>query len=179
MSVRSIFLALSIIISAVTCYPASDGAPVSVRPAKFEFAANESIEITVTNVSANPVYLIPTFSSYPCDYFYPPDNYLERFDGVYWRPLQRVRDIAYYDKKLLFFKLETGETHTLTCSLSDFTDPGSENGSGEYRAAVTIIAGPEAPVVAWKDFEEYGRECQKTVKSDAFEIAVVTEGDGK
>lgn len=179
MNVRSIFLALSIFPFAITCYPAGDDAPISVRPAKFEFAANESIEITVTNVGADPVYLIPTFSTYPYDYFYPPDNYLERFDGEYWRPLQRVRDIAYYDKKLLFFKLETGETHTLRFVLSDFTGPEGENGSGEYRAAVTIIVDPEAPVVAWKDFEKYGRECQETVRSDAFEIIAVAEDDIK
>jgi hypothetical protein len=179
MNVRPILLTISLILSVVACYPASDGAPVSVRPVKFEFAADESIEIIVTNVSADPIYLIPTFSSYPYDYFYPPDNYLERFDGEYWRPLQRVRDIAYYDKKLLFFKLETGETHTLTCSLSDFTGPESENGSGEYRAAVTVIADPEAPVVAWKDFEEYGRECRETVRSDAFKITAVMENDVK
>jgi hypothetical protein len=179
MKVRPILLTLPLILSAVASYPTGDGAPVSVRPTKSEFAVEEPIEINVTSVAADPVYLIPTFSSYPYDYFYPPDNYLERFDGEYWRPLQRVRDITYYDKKMLFFNLETGDIHTLKCYLSDFDSVGAENAGGEYRAVVTIIVGPEVPIVAWKDFEEYGQGRQVTVKSDTFEVVMMEENGGE
>jgi hypothetical protein len=153
--------------------------PVSVHPAKFEFSADEYIEINVTNVGVDPVYLIPTFSSYPYDYFYPPDNYLERFDGEYWRPLQYIKNITYYDKRLLFFELATGDTHTLKCSLSDFGVVETENTEGEYRAAINVIIGSEKPVVTWNDFEEFGQGHQVTIKSGAFKVAVKEEDDGK
>jgi hypothetical protein len=175
MNIRLILFALLFILSAAAGYAAEDAAPVSVRPSKSEFAADETIEITVTNISADPIYLVPAFSSYPYDYFYPPDNYLEVFDGEYWRPLQRVRDITYYDKRLLFFKLDPLESYSLTCSLSDFDDGAAENPGTEFRAVVNVIANPEAPIVSWQDFEKYGHGCQETIKSDAFTVTAAEE----
>jgi hypothetical protein len=175
MNIHIALFVLLVILSAAADSAAGDGAPVSVRPSKSEFAADETIEITVTNISADPIYLVPTFSSYPYDYFYPPDNYLEAFGGEYWRSLQRVRDITYYDKRLLFFELEPLESYSLTCSLSDFDDGTAGNPGTEFRAVVNVIVNPEAAVVSWQDFEKYGHGCQETIKSDAFTVTAAEE----
>jgi len=170
MNVPLILFAVLFISPVTVISGAENGDPVSVRPSKSEFAADETIEIAITNISADPVYLIPTFSSYPYDYFYPPDNYLELFDGEYWRPLHRVRDVTYYDKRLLFFELEPLESCSLTSSLSDFDGASTGNPGTGLRAAVNVIANPEAPIVSWQDFEKYGAGCQKTIKSDTFTV---------
>jgi|GEM_PF-1975723 len=175
MNARIVLFVLLFTLSVTANSAAENGDPVSVRPSKSEFAADETIEITVTNISADPVYLVPTFTSYPYDYFYPPDNYLEVFDGEYWRSLQRVQDITYYDKRLLFFELEPLESYSLKCSLSDFDDGAAENPGTELRAVVNVIVNPEAPIVSWQDFEKYGQGCQETIKSDTFTVTAGEE----
>ena len=179
MNVNLILLALLFILSVTVDSVAENSAPVSGRPPKSEFAADETIEVTVTNISADPIYLVPTFSSYPYDYFYPPDNYLEIFDGEYWRSLHRVRDITYYDKRLLFFELEPLEFYSLTCSLSDFNDGPAENPGTEFRAVVNVIVNPEVPIVSWQDFEKYGQARQETIKSDTFTVTAEEENPDK
>jgi hypothetical protein len=179
MNVHLILLALLFISSVTVDSAAEEDASVSIRPSESEFAADETIEVTVTNISADPIYLVPTFSSYPYDYFYPPDNYLEVFDGEYWRSLQRIRDITYYDKRLLFFELEPLEFYSLTCSLSDFNDGSAENPGTEFRAVVNIIVNPEAPIVSWQDFETYGQAYQETIKSDTFTVTAEEENPDK
>ncbi|UCE28019.1 MAG: hypothetical protein JSW52_04500 [Candidatus Coatesbacteria bacterium] len=179
MNVCLIVLTLTTISSIASNSWAGGGDPVSVRPAKSEFGVGETVEVVVTNISADPVYLIPTFSSYPFGYFYPPDNYLEVFDGEYWRPLQRVQDITYYDKRLLFFELAPLDSRSLTCSLSDFDGSEEKNTGNGFRAVVNVIANPEAPIVSWQDFEEYGQQCQETIKSDTFTIVGEEENPDK
>ncbi len=175
---RILFAAVLIIPIALAAVKsaADDEAPASVRPVKSTFGADESIEVTVTNISADPVYLIPNFAAYPYDYFYPPDNYLERYDGGYWHPVLLVRDIAYYDKRLLFFELAPGDTHTLKCFLPELIDDEATKAGGEFRAAVTVIVNSESPVVSWKDFEKYGQGKQVTARSEKFRIESEKEG---